>query len=67
MAGKSFLFAVAFVICFRHNCNEPLSAENIFTDTAFCKSVVCVSVSVQLDYCIFPSSIGRVYGDQKYL
>lgn len=41
MAGKSSLFAVALV--FRHNCNEPLSTENIFTDTKmFCKSVfVC--------------------------
>lgn len=60
MAGTSFLFAIAFVVFFRHNCNEPLSAENIFTATqAFYKSV-CVSVSVQLDYYIFPSLIGQV-------
>lgn len=44
MAGKSFLFAIAFVFFLTHNCNEPLSTENIFTDTkAFCKSVfVCL-------------------------
>lgn len=47
MAGESFPCAVAFVGFFRHNRDELPSAENIFTDTkAFCKSVVCVSVSV---------------------
>lgn len=43
MAGESFLCAVALVGFFRHNRNELLPGENIFTDTeAFCKSVVCL-------------------------
>lgn len=48
------------LLTFSLDTTEPLSAENIFTYTkAFWKSV-CVSVSVELNYCIFPSLIGQV-------